>query len=157
ALGRLSSSKGKVGGSARSRRRWARPCRELRFVTLVRRTTRETADRMVRDGVTRLVRLAVLPLFVLVVVSVAAAGGGGRGENMKLLASLPTPAVMNTDMAFWGELAFQGSYAGFRVIDISRPARPRVLADVRCGAGQGDVTVWQKILVRSVDYPMTER
>ena len=32
-----------------------------------------------------------------------------------------------------------------------------MLADVDCGSGQGDVTVWQNILVRSVDYPMTER
>jgi hypothetical protein len=32
-----------------------------------------------------------------------------------------------------------------------------VLADVDCGSGQGDVTVWGNILVRSVDYPMTER
>src|SRR5262249_26311618 len=54
-------------------------------------------------------------------------------------------------------LAYQGNYDGFRVIDIARPKRPKVLADDRCGAGQGDVSVWKTLLVRSVDYPMTER
>ena len=45
-----------------------------------------------------------------------------------------------TDIAFWGKLAYQGIwFGGFRVIDISSPARPRVLSEVDCGAFQGDV------------------
>jgi hypothetical protein len=84
-------------------------------------------------------------------------GPDEHSQNMKLLASLPKTGVTNSDIAFWGRLAYQGSYAGFRVIDIADPEAPNVLADVRCGSGQGDVTVWQNILVRSVDYPMTER
>jgi hypothetical protein len=88
---------------------------------------------------------------------VPAAGQDQHSQNMKLLASLPKTGTTNSDLAFWGNIAYQGNYNGFRVIDISKPDRPRVLADVDCGSGQGDVTVWQHILVRSVDYPMTER
>src|SRR5262245_34088142 len=76
---------------------------------------------------------------------------------MKLLAGLPKTGTTNSDIAFWGHLAYQGNYNGFRVIDIAEPEAPKVLADVDCGSGQGDVTVWGNILVRSVDYPMTER
>ena len=85
------------------------------------------------------------------------AGQDQHSANMRLLASLPKTGTTNSDLAFWGTTAYQGNYNGFRVIDISRPGRPSVLADVDCGSGQGDVTVWRNILVRSVDYPMTER
>jgi hypothetical protein len=59
----------------------------------------------------------------------------------KLLASLPRTGTTNSDLAFWGQLAYQGNYNGFRVIDIADPNHPSVLADVDCGSGQGDVTV----------------
>jgi hypothetical protein len=85
------------------------------------------------------------------------AGPDEHSQNMKLLASLPKTGTVNSDIAFWGHLAYQGNYNGFRVIDISDPEAPTVLADVDCGSGQGDVTVWGSVLVRSVDYPMTER
>ena len=115
---------------------------------------------------------AVLPLTLLVSVLVAAgpaladppdapppsaSGADQHSQNMKVLASLPRTGTTNSDLAFWGHTAYQGNYNGFRVIDISEPEQPTVLADVDCGSGQGDVTVWQNILVRSVDYPMTER
>jgi len=108
----------------------------------------------------RLSRIGLLPL--LLVLSLCSPGAASaapdqHSQNMKLLASSPKTGVTNSDIAFWGRLAFHGSYAGFRVIDISDPEAPAVLADVRCGSGQGDVTVWQNVLVRSVDYPMTER
>ena len=116
-----------------------------------------------------------LPLLVLVVLlalgSAGAAGGkvylpgaarsAARAEahsaSMTLAASLPKGGTVNSDIAFWGNLAYHGSYDGFRVIDISKPTAPSVLADVHCAAGQGDVTVWKNILVRSVDYPVTQR
>ncbi len=86
-----------------------------------------------------------------------AAGPDPHSQNMKLLASSPRTGTTNSDIAFWGRLAYQGNYNGFRVVDIADPERLRVLADVDCGSGQGDVTVWANLLVRSVDYPMTER
>ena len=60
-----------------------------------------------------------------------------------------------TDIAFWGRVAYQGTwFGGFRTIDISSPARPRVLAEVDCGAFQGDIGVWGKLVFRSVDTPV---
>ncbi len=120
---------------------------------------------------TKILRVG-LPLAVLVSMLVAAGpaladppegppppatGADQHSQNMKLLASLSRTGTTNSDLAFWGHTAYQGNYNGFRVIDISEPEQPTVLADVDCGSGQGDVTVWQNILVRSVDYPMTER
>jgi len=63
----------------------------------------------------------------------------------------------HTDLAFWGDLVFQGSYDGFRVVDISDPMAPRVMADVNCQGGQGDVAVWEGLLFRAVDRPQTGR
>jgi hypothetical protein len=46
---------------------------------------------------------------------------------MKLLGSAPrtNPASFyrNSDLAFWGRLAFAGDYEGFRVIDVADPRR----------------------------------
>ena len=59
----------------------------------------------------------------------------------------------NTDLAFWGDRAFQGQFNGFRILDIDNPRRPReILNYEQCGTvGQGDVVVWGSILVRSWD------
>jgi hypothetical protein len=65
----------------------------------------------------------------------------------------------NSDLAFWGRLAFQGHYTGFRILDISDSENPVVISDVDdCGVSrtsstgqQGDVVVWDTILVRSWD------
>jgi hypothetical protein len=60
---------------------------------------------------------------------------------------------VNSDIAFWGNYAFHGHFNGFRIIDISAPANPRVVGEVHdtCLGGQGDVVVWDDILVRSWD------
>ena len=62
----------------------------------------------------------------------------------------------NTDLAFWGDTAFQGQFNGFRILDVDNPRRPRELLNYeQCGSGanggQGDVVVWGSILVRSWD------
>ena len=118
--------------------------------------------RILRFVVPLLVIAAMLPAARPAMADPTGPPGSGSGQdqhsrNMKLLGSSPKTGTTNSDLAFWGKIAYQGNYNGFRVIDISRPDRPSVLADVDCGSGQGDVTVWQNILVRSVDYPMTER
>src|SRR6266540_2751759 len=64
------------------------------------------------------------------------AGQDQHSRNMKRLASLPKTGTTTSDLAFWGDVAYQGNYNGFRVIDISQPGRPQVLADVDCGSGQ---------------------
>jgi hypothetical protein len=79
--------------------------------------------------------------------------------NMHALGESPHPATflgdpdgvrhINSDIAFQGRLAFNGNYDGFRVIDISDPEDPRELAHARCNGDQGDIAVWDNILVRS--------
>jgi hypothetical protein len=65
-----------------------------------------------------------------------------------------SPFTANTDLAFWGRLAYHGNYDGFRIIDISAPAKPRELVDYRgCAGNQGDVVVWENVLVRSWNSP----
>ena len=51
-----------------------------------------------------------------------------------------------------GDKAYQGTYAGFRILDISEPDNPVPLARYQdCAVGQGDVVVWENILVRLWD------
>jgi hypothetical protein len=72
------------------------------------------------------------------------------------LASFDDPAAIrhvNSDLAFWGKLAFNGNYDGFRVIDLSNPRFPREIAHERCNGDQGDIVVWRNILVRSWNSP----
>jgi len=59
--------------------------------------------------------------------------------------------VVNTDLAFQGNLAFVGSYNGFQVWDISTPTNPQVRATHVCPGGQGDVSVYGNLLFVSVE------
>jgi hypothetical protein len=67
--------------------------------------------------------------------------------------------VFNSDLALWGRTAYQGTYEGFRIIDISEPENPVELNNFTgCVQGtttgnQGDVIVWENILVRSWNSP----
>jgi hypothetical protein len=89
-------------------------------------------------------------------------GGPGQqgptisSQNVKLLGNLDDGGdVRQSDLAFDGKLAYAGNYAGFRVIDISAPARPRLVADVRCHGPQGDVSVYRGLVFQSVDSPQS--
>jgi hypothetical protein len=68
--------------------------------------------------------------------------------------------VFNSDLAFWGERAIQGTYAGFRIIDIAEPGEPEEITNwTECSGplettgNQGDVIVWEDIVVRSWNSP----
>jgi hypothetical protein len=86
-----------------------------------------------------------------------------KTRNLDLLAFAPrplgTPNVFGdfiSDLAFWGDRAYQGTFDGFRILDIDNPRKPKILLDYdQCananGAGQGDVVVWGSILVRTWD------
>lgn len=77
-------------------------------------------------------------------------------KNVKHMSNSPrTSAVSQSDLAFWGDLAFAGYYDGFRVLDISEPGDIRQLADVECRNVQGDVSVWEDLLFVSIDRPLT--
>lgn len=68
---------------------------------------------------------------------------------------------LNTDLAFWGRTAYQGTYEGFRIIDISQPDNPTVITDYTdcvnggSGSGQADMVIWNNILVRTWDANVT--
>jgi hypothetical protein len=79
-------------------------------------------------------------------------------RNMKMLGFSPrletTFPQFGSDLAFWGDRAYQGTFSGFRILDIKDPRNPKQLIDYRdCAhpSGQGDVVVWGSILVRTWD------
>jgi hypothetical protein len=59
----------------------------------------------------------------------------------------------NSDLAFWGNLAFHGDYDGFRIVDISDPENPQLVSRTRCNGDQGDIVVWGNVLVRAWNAP----
>jgi hypothetical protein len=86
-----------------------------------------------------------------------APGEIGRTRNMHLLANLPksgpfdSQSALNSDLAFWGDYAFQGNYEGVQITDISDPEAPRVVSQIHCAGAQNDVSVWRNLLFASVD------
>jgi hypothetical protein len=62
-------------------------------------------------------------------------------------------AFAHSDLAFQGNLVFQGSYHGVQVWDISDPRNPRLRAKLVCPGGQGDVSVYGNLLFVSVEEP----
>jgi hypothetical protein len=77
-----------------------------------------------------------------------------HSQNMHLLASAPQTDFTNSDLSFWGDLVYAGNYGGFRVFDISDAGNPVEIADVSCPGPQNDTSVWENILVLSVDAVM---
>lgn len=74
-------------------------------------------------------------------------------------ASFEVPAAereISSDIAFWDNLAIQGNYDGFRVLDISSPANPKLISHPSCNGDQGDIFVWENIVVRSWNSPAPE-
>jgi hypothetical protein len=86
---------------------------------------------------------------------------GHSARNVPLEAASPVDGIYNSDLAFWGSRAFQGTYEGFRIIDIRSSSRPtEIINYADCSPGttqgnQGDVVVWDDILVRSWNSPAT--
>jgi hypothetical protein len=81
---------------------------------------------------------------------------GFSAREVPLANAEPGAGVFNSDLAFWGRLAAQGTYAGFRLIDVSAPANPREIinytgcTDPASTVGnQGDVLLWGNLLIRS--------
>lgn len=79
-----------------------------------------------------------------------------------LAASLRENQAFNTDLGFWGDRAYQGTYDGFRIINIADPRDPTEIGFTECAGNQGDVLVWGSpgaakadILVRSWNSAVT--
>lgn len=60
---------------------------------------------------------------------------------------------ISSDLAFWGKHTIQGNYDGFRIIDVSEPGDPQLVVHQRCNGDQGDVFVWNNIVVRAWNSP----
>ena len=92
----------------------------------------------------------------------AQAQGDGQGnyetsDNVRLVATVPhaAPLTQNggrgSDLAFAGDYAYGGNYAGFTIYNIANPRKPRMVSQVLCPGSQGDVTVHGDLLFYSVD------
>ncbi len=105
-----------------------------------------------------MVSFTVLALVVAALPASADHSTRPHTRNMVALGHSPHPATFNvpdgqrkisSDLAFWGNLAFQGNYDGFRIIDITEPGDPQLLSWTHCNGDQGDIVVWENILVRA--------
>jgi hypothetical protein len=116
----------------------------------------------------RLARLLLLLAVGAVAMFVLPAGAGAdhatrpHTQNMHALGHSPHPATfqgtvsalrnVNSDIAFWGNLSFNGNYDGFRIIQNS-PGDPQEINWTHCNGDQGDIVVWGDILVRAWNSP----
>ncbi len=115
----------------------------------------------------RLVMLAACSAILLALAPLSPATAGHdkdpRTKNLHPMghieepASLLNPAIGNpnihTDIAFWGNYAFQGTWLGFNIRDISAPGNPKHVSFTSCTGNQGDVIIWENVLVRSWNSP----
>lgn len=101
--------------------------------------------------------IAVVAALVASAGPAAAAGAPDvHSANMSHIGHSKFSGTTNSDMAFWGHYLIAGTYAGPRILDISRPANPREISRVRCNGGQGDVSVWRNLIFESVDSDQTK-
>lgn len=84
------------------------------------------------------------------------AGGADAGQaswNLKLMSATPPAAKFvgstNSDLAFIGPYAIQGSYNGYQIWDVSDPSHVTLKTAYYCPASQSDVSVYKNILVVS--------
>ncbi|CAN5860055.1 hypothetical protein BH23GEM9_BH23GEM9_09500 [soil metagenome] len=75
---------------------------------------------------------------------------GEAAWNVRLISNTPSPegfaGVTNSDLAFSGNLVFQGNYNGFVVWDVTNPLRPSVRTRYLCPASQSDISVHGNLL-----------
>jgi PA domain/LVIVD repeat len=86
---------------------------------------------------------------------------GHSARNVPLENASPVDGIYNSDLAFWGKTAYQGTYEGFRIVDVSDPENPSEInnyadcSPATTQGNQGDVVVWDDVLVRSWNSPAT--
>ena len=80
---------------------------------------------------------------------------GQASWNMRLLSnSRPSQRFVgatNSDLAFFGHYAIQGSYNGYQIWDISNPSAPTLADAYFCPASQSDVSVYKNLLFVSAE------
>jgi hypothetical protein len=110
-------------------------------------------------GAMRLAVLAAFAVGLLTLTASAAADHSTRPhtQNMHALGHSPDfgnfelpdgQRDVNSDLAFWGDLVFHGDYDGFRIVTRD-PGDPQLVSRTRCNGDQGDIVVWEDILVRA--------
>ncbi|HMC56570.1 MAG TPA: hypothetical protein VKH19_15445 [Gemmatimonadaceae bacterium] len=69
--------------------------------------------------------------------------------------NVPPPAgfteSMNSDLAFLGNYAIQGNFAGPQIWDVSDRNNPKLVTTIACPASQNDVSVYGRLLFLSVE------
>ncbi len=88
---------------------------------------------------------------------------GVAARNMMLVSSLAKPASFddpdgtagltfaNSDLAFQHETLFLGNFYGINMYNVEDPAKMRLTISMPCQGGQGDVSVFGKLLFMSVE------
>ncbi|MEO5798734.1 MAG: hypothetical protein ABIZ70_03355 [Gemmatimonadales bacterium] len=79
--------------------------------------------------------------------------GSPAGEaawNMRLISNTPPSdqfiGATNSDLAFKGTMAIQGSYSGYQIWEIGNTAKPTLKTAYYCPASQSDVSVYGNLL-----------
>jgi hypothetical protein len=86
---------------------------------------------------------------------------GSAAMGVELVANLPKPDAFfdaggsldfaNSDIAFQGPHLFLGNFAGLNFYNVEDPRRPQLRVSMPCPGGQGDVSVYGKLLFMSVE------
>ena len=74
-----------------------------------------------------------------------------RAEGWYDPTDLGTLRYSSSDLAFRGNVVFQGAFHGLQAWDVSNPADPRRIMALPCPGGQGDVSVHGNLLFMSVE------
>lgn len=90
----------------------------------------------------------------------AANTAGVAAKHMRLVSFSPKPvefdsarglAYINSDLAFRGNIVYQGNFSGFSVWDVSEPANPVLLSTMPCATDQGDPSIIGNLLFISAE------
>jgi hypothetical protein len=85
---------------------------------------------------------------------------GSAIQGMRLVSTAPKAApfdsargltFVNSDLAFKGNLVYQGNFAGFSIWDVSNPAKPQLVSSVACITSQGDPSIVGNLLFLSAE------
>jgi hypothetical protein len=88
----------------------------------------------------------------------AAEAVGGGSSGMSLVGNADKDGTVNSDLAFWGDLAYAGNYGGFRILNVASD-QPTTVVDHKCNGPQNDVSVHEmggkRFLFQSIDTPQS--
>jgi hypothetical protein len=85
---------------------------------------------------------------------------GVAALNMRLVSYSPKPmefdsarglTYINSDLAFRGDIIYQGNFSGFSIWDASDVAKPALLSTVVCATDQGDPSIYGNLLFISAE------